>query len=515
MTRTVRIPVDGALLATDIQLPPAGPAAGPYPAVVIRTPYGRRAHRGEARAWAARGFAAVVQDVRGRYGSGGRWRPYAHEPTDGAATLRWVRARPWSDGRIVAAGSSYAAYCALVTVVGDPGGPDGCAARPPDAVVAAVPALGTAETARDPSGVERLLGRAGWWAAHGDRPDSDPDALDRRLGHDPGLLTHLPVTDLPARLGRALPSWPGVWDAPRADAVVRRAPAARTPLLAIGGTHDPFAADTLALWRTWGGPARLVLGPWGHRLTRDPGPGARPEHRVDLGALTCAWARAVCDGPPPLPGRDGAVAVAGTPYWYPAAVAVDTPTRRFPLTGGPLDGALLTGGTFHADPAAPVRSDELRADPDRADRALFVTAPLTRDTDLVGSAAAELRARADTPAADWFVRIVAVDPHGRAEPVAVGSARTARPPGTWSTVTVPLGPLARRIPAGTRLRTEITGHHFPAHARNPHTGQDPVTATRLLPSRRALRADGCALLLPVAPPRPADTVPDLPQELRR
>ncbi|MEU5159494.1 CocE/NonD family hydrolase [Streptomyces sp. NPDC020875] len=511
MTRTVRVTADGVPLATDVHLPPPGPAEGPYPAVVIRTPYGRRAHRGEARAWAARGFAAIVQDVRGRYGSGGRWRPYAHEAADGAATLRWIRERAWSDGRIVAAGSSYAAYCALVTVIGDPNTPGGAEA-PPDAVVAAVPALGTAETARDPSGVERLLGRAGWWAAHGDRADSDPDALDRRLGHDPDLLRHLPVAELPVRLGRTLPSWPGIWGSARADLVVRRAPGARTPLLAIGGTHDPFAADTIALWRAWGGPARLVLGPWGHRLTRDPGPGARPEHRVDLGALTVAWARAVCAGRPPE-GRTGAVAVAGTPYWYPATAVTDTPARRIPLTGGPLDGTLLYGADFRADPEHPVRSDDLRADPGRADRALFVTAPLTHDLHLLGNASAELRGTADTPAADWFVRIVAVDPSGRAEPVAVGSARTARPPGTRSTVTVPLGPLARVIPRGTRLRTEIAGHHFPAHARNPHTGQDPVTATRLLPSRRALRADGCALLLPVARPRPDGTRPDLSEEI--
>ncbi|AZK92889.1 CocE/NonD family hydrolase [Streptomyces tsukubensis] len=513
MTRTVRVPSGGVFLATDVHLPPTGPAGHPYPAVLVRTPYGRSAHRHEARAWTALGFAAVVQDVRGRYGSGGDWRPYTHEETDGAATLRWIRGRRWSNGRVVAAGSSYAAYCALVTAAG---GSDGV---PPDGVVAAVPALGTGETAREPSGAERLLGRAGWWAAHGDRADSDPAALDRLLSKDPGLLAHLPVGDLPARLGRALPSWPGIWQARRTDRIVRDAPAARIPLLAIGGTHDPFAADTLALWRAWGGPAGLLLGPWGHRLARDPGPGARPEHRVDTGGLTADWARAVCGGSPPA-GRSGAVALAGTPHWFPADALVEpAAARRFPLAAGPLDVTLLYGADFRADPARPVRSDELRADPPRtpdepADRALFVTAPLTRDTDLLGPAAAELHATADTPAADWFVRLVALDPQGRAEPLALGTARTTRPPGTWSTVTVPLGPLARRLPAGTRIRIEATGHHFPAHARNPHTGEDPVTAVRLLPSHRTLRPGACALLLPVTELRGSGAVPDLSQEIR-
>ncbi|MGV9315400.1 CocE/NonD family hydrolase [Streptomyces sp. NPDC003691] len=523
MTLTVRVPAGGVRLAADVHLPPPDPARRPYPTVLIRTPYGRHAHLPEARAWAARGFAAVVQDVRGRYGSGGGWQPYTHERADGAATLRWIRERPWSDGRIVAAGSSYAAYCALVTAVhkdsdGDDNRESDGHGGGADAVVAAVPALGTAETAREPSGAERLLGRAGWWAAHGDRADSDPAALDHLLHRDPGLLAHLPVTDLPARLGRPLPSWPGVWRAPRTGYVVGRAPAAPTPLLAIGGTHDPFAADTLALWRAWGGPAALLLGPWGHRLTRDPGPGARPEHHVDLGGLTADWARQVCRGRTPA-GRRGAVALAGSPSWYPAAALAGPDTvRRFPLAGGPLGTTLLYGAEFRADPARPVRSDDLRADPPRSgedhpDRALFVTAPLTRATDLLGTAAAELHATADTPAADWFVRIVALRPDGRAEPLALGTARTAHPPGAWSTVRVPLGPLARRLPAGTRLRTEVTGHHFPAHARNPHTGEDPVTAVRLLPSHRALRPAASALLLPVAELRGSEAVPDLSQEI--
>ncbi|MFP3992684.1 peptidase S15, partial [Streptomyces sp. E11-3] len=41
----------------------------------------------------------------------------------------------------------------------------------------------------------------------------------------------------------------------------------------------------------------------------------------------------------------------------------------------------------------------------------------------------------------------------------------------------------------------------PAHARNPHTGTDPLTATRLLASRRTVDLSASTLLLPVAPPR--------------
>lgn len=498
-TATVCVPApDGTPLATELCLPDT---AGPHPAVVIRTPYGRTAHRAELRGWAAQGFAALAQDVRGRHGSPGAWHPYRdHEESDGAATVAWVREQAWSGGGVVAAGASYAAHCALVAALGAPG--DGR----PDAVIAAVPALGLAETAREPEGPERLWARAGWWAAHGDRPDSEPDALARALVDDPGLLEHLPVTRLADRLGRDLPSWPGLWDDCRRGRIVLRGSAARLPLLAVGGTRDPFAEDTVALWRGWGGPARLLLGPWGHRLTADRPPVA--SDRINLGALYVRWARSALAGRLEA-GRRGVISLGGSGRWHQvperAAGASREGTGEGPTRtavwafGTPAGLRLLHGGEFTADPARPVRSDDLTvpADGTPADRCLLLSSPLPRPLDLAGPATARIHAAADTPAADWAVRVTALDPAGRAEPLAFGIVRRTDPPGEAVEITVPLGTLGRRLPAGTRLRTEIAGHHFPAHARNPHTGENPVTATRLAPSRRAVTARGGALHLTV------------------
>ncbi|WP_461031086.1 CocE/NonD family hydrolase, partial [Streptomyces sparsus] len=160
----------------------------------------------------------------------------------------------------------------------------------PSRIGPAVPALGLAETAREPSGPERLHSRAGWWAAHGDRHDSDECALERALAADPRLLEALPLTTLPTRLGRHLPSWSRLWQHHPPGPLIGRAASARVPLLAVGGTHDPFAADTLRLWQHWGGPsARLLLGPWRHGLTAEPGPDATPAHALGLGPLYAAW----------------------------------------------------------------------------------------------------------------------------------------------------------------------------------------------------------------------------------
>ncbi|MFD9717214.1 CocE/NonD family hydrolase [Streptomyces sp. NPDC059076] len=476
---------DGAALATDVCLPDSD--AGPHPAVVLRTPYGRHNHHAELRAWAAHGFAAVAQDVRGRHESEGDWLPYHREAADGAVTLRWLRTRSWSAGPVITVGSSYAAHCALTAAIDSD--PTGRA----DAVIAAVPALGASATAREPLGPERLFSRAGWWAAHGDRPDSDPDALDRALAADPQLLTHLPVATLPERLGRALPSWRGVWNAEQPDPLTPgRLRSARVPLLAIGGTRDPFAPDTHRLWQEWGGPARLLIGPWGHGLTADPGPEARPGHRLNLGRLYAQWGRAALVGTL-RKGRRGALALGGSPLW---CRATDQHSELVWDVGSAEGPRLLHGAAFVADPARPVRSDRLDVpDTGTPDRCLLLTAPLARPLDLLGPAALRLHTVADATPADWAVRIVTLDPAGTAAPLATAVVRRTDPPGTAASFTVPLGQLARRLPAHTRLRIEIAGHHFPAHIRQPHTGEDPVTATRLLASHRTVRPAGSALLL--------------------
>jgi len=75
----VAVPMrDGVVLRADLWRPTA---AGRYPTLVYRTPYGRgdTASSGELVVAAVRrGYAVVLQDVRGRYGSAGEFDPYRH-----------------------------------------------------------------------------------------------------------------------------------------------------------------------------------------------------------------------------------------------------------------------------------------------------------------------------------------------------------------------------------------------------------------------------------------------------
>src|SRR3954468_6843222 len=98
---------DGVVLRADVFRPAA---SGRYPVLVHRTPYGRNElPQGTPLVQAAvrRGYAVVLQDVRGRYQSEGTFTPYFQEGRDGYDTIEWAARQPWADGRVGTFGLSY------------------------------------------------------------------------------------------------------------------------------------------------------------------------------------------------------------------------------------------------------------------------------------------------------------------------------------------------------------------------------------------------------------------------
>ncbi|MGO7983996.1 CocE/NonD family hydrolase, partial [Rhizobium johnstonii] len=59
------------------------------------------------------GFAAIVQDMRGRFDSEGEWQPlnWATEAEDTYDTVEWIAAQDWCTGAI---GMSGVSYCGTV-----------------------------------------------------------------------------------------------------------------------------------------------------------------------------------------------------------------------------------------------------------------------------------------------------------------------------------------------------------------------------------------------------------------
>jgi hypothetical protein len=107
---------DGTVLAADVYRPGgeagADTATESLPTLVTRTPYDKRENAEVPAELARRGYAVVVQDVRGTFASEGTFYPYRSggvaEGQDGYDTVEWAAARPWSNGRVGTFGISYA-----------------------------------------------------------------------------------------------------------------------------------------------------------------------------------------------------------------------------------------------------------------------------------------------------------------------------------------------------------------------------------------------------------------------
>jgi hypothetical protein len=108
--RDVMVPMrDGVRLALNLHRPARGGVAvpGKFPVILSRTPYDKNTEDPFVAYAVARGYVVVVQDVRGRYASEGRWVPIADDPKDGYDTAVWIGRQPWCDGSIGTIGSSY------------------------------------------------------------------------------------------------------------------------------------------------------------------------------------------------------------------------------------------------------------------------------------------------------------------------------------------------------------------------------------------------------------------------
>ena len=99
---------DGIRLATDVYLPD-DPA--PVEAVLVRLPYDKNSRyvffRWVAEIFTQRGYAMVVQDVRGKFRSEGETLGFVREANDGYDTIDWIIAQPWSNGIVGMFGDSY------------------------------------------------------------------------------------------------------------------------------------------------------------------------------------------------------------------------------------------------------------------------------------------------------------------------------------------------------------------------------------------------------------------------
>ncbi len=126
VTRNVTVPMrDSVKLATDIYFPARGgvAVAGKFPVLVSRTPYGKNPARvtpitnaaaekelNAASYFAKNGYVVMIQDVRGRFDSEGKFYFAINEGRDGYDTVEWAASQPWANGKVGTYGASYLAH---------------------------------------------------------------------------------------------------------------------------------------------------------------------------------------------------------------------------------------------------------------------------------------------------------------------------------------------------------------------------------------------------------------------
>ena len=493
---------DGAALRADVYLPATG---GPHPAVLLRSPYGRSMQFAVSTAlpYAARGYAVVLQSVRGTFGSGGEFEPVVNEAHDGQDTVVWLREQPWFDRRLAMLGPSYLAYTQWALAL-----------DPPPELAAMITYIGPHDLAQAGmiDGAFQLANLATWTdlIAHQEAGGAVRGAVrlmtaQRRLAPH---LTRLPLQGLTEELGGTPAPWfdewidhPDLsdpyWDRYRATPAVH---SSTVPTLLIGGWQDWFFEQTLyqyAVLRDRGVDVGLTVGPWAH-LTLDSAVST---------AESLAWLNThlPVDGAAPAAPRPdrvrvfvtGAQAWRGLPDWPPAThdrtwylapagrLDGDRPTDPYAATSfryDPMDPTPSVGGRVLGNGAG--RRDNRRLEA-RADVRTFTTAPLTSAVELLGAATVRLFLRSDNPYADVFVRLCDVDAKGHSVNVTDRLVRLDPADGEevtgGRTVEATLPDTAHRFLEGHRIRLQVSGGAHPRYARNLGAGEPLGQATRGVP----------------------------------
>ncbi|HET6929708.1 MAG TPA: CocE/NonD family hydrolase [Candidatus Acidoferrum sp.] len=528
--KNVEVPMrDGTLLRADVWLPPQ---KGRFPTLVYRTPYGKEDAPKE---WTTfqklpqRGYAVVIQDVRGRYASDGEFVPYQNEGKDGYDTIEWAAQQPWSDGNVGTFGLSYPGAVQWLAAVENP-----------PHLKAMVPAM-TFSTPRNFFYSGGLFDGS-WleWVWMNIAPDA------RKRKNLPGPQTHaeakaawktehqrmegyLPLRDLPDLQQTApfyyqwlahAPADPW-WDWAELRNKYDRVHCA---VLNFSGWYDeaygPDGATTnfngllTARKGQKDSATRTIIGPWTHGAQDTSKSGEREfgsTAPIDYDELILRWMdhylRSMDNGiEKEAPVR---IFVMGTNAWrdenawplkraqrtslFLAANSPDTRTGKLSRTD---EKPRAKTSSFLSDPAHPVTdvydaygAHDYRTLAGREDVLVFDSEPMAKDTEVTGPVVAEMYVSADVKDFDLWVRLLDVAPDGTAFNLMSPGLDVLRAswrnesakaellePGKIYKLTLDRMLTSNTFLKGHKIRVQLSGAFYPHFSRNLQTGESEIVS---------------------------------------
>ena len=549
--KEVQVPMrDGMKLMADLYLPDA---PGPFPVLVERTPYNKNnCTFRKAPYFAERGYAVLIQDVRGRNRSPGE---FAHlldegwgQKQDGYDTVEWAGTQPWSNGKVGTMGLSYTCFNQNLMAV----------TQPPH-----LKAMFCADSASNwykdmlYSGGVYYQGATSWYFSRFaelrpvDWESWHRRRVEKRMGYweawqPPRMADYFTHT-----------TYDDYWRQLAPDEHLEKF---TVPTYYMSGWYDRYSHSATRMFngiRERGGSkqaresVRLLLGPWLHGggfPNRDRVIGAvdfGPEAAVNHAALMARWfdyhLREMDNGimkEPPV-----RIFVMGINRFreeneWPLARAVETKFYLSSARSGSIDS--LNDGSlskqmapagdqpdvFEYDPKFPLPSigGDLFIPPNGVQdhrpadqRSLtFTTAPFAEDTEISGPITVELYISSTADDTDFLATLSDVRPDGYAAYLRQNIQRASRReslekpepivPGKVYKLTVPIFPISNLFGKGHRLRLTISSSSLPRYlpGHNKFIGNNAEDEAPWVVARNTVYHDAprpSVLIVPFIPPK--------------
>jgi hypothetical protein len=558
--RGVPVPMrDGVVLFADIYRPAI---PGRFPVLLERTPYdkdkdneidlGRRA--------AAQAYVVIVQDVRGRYSSGGEWYPFRHESQDGFDTVEWAAGLPYSDGKVGMFGSSYVGATQMLAAI----------AHPPH--LAGICPMFTPSNYHD--GWVYQGGAFEQWFDETWTSILARDTADRYLKSATNAMEEaytLPLTSYrlfnlsgalePGNLTAQFAPYFLDWlSHPDFDSywvpwsIEDHYPEIRVPALTVAAWYDIFLGGSLRNYlgakKDGGSDAarqnqRLLITIGGHAGSGrkigdvDFGPAAAEFDEADV---TLEWYDFLFKAKRNrfAIGKPVRIFVMGKNTWrdeqeWPLTRARSTkfylhsageansvdgdgfltalaPQAEPPdsYQYDPQDPVPTVGGPLCCDAHLPAGPRDQRAVEKRHDVLVYTTKPFSTDAEITGPVTVELYATSSAVDTDFTAKLVDVDPSGFAHNLTEGIVRAryrdsqAKPdnltPGQIYKFNIDLWAISNVFLTGHKLRLEISSSNFPRFDRNLNLGEASGSAKNRVIAKNSIlhnAAHPSALILPV------------------